>query len=222
MSGASRGALPSWPARWLPAPGRRPRGGDTSTGPLPGPASLTAPAPRTPGRPAACGSSPRPSSWLEGPPCAPHTSPPRPGDPALNQQTECPWAPYFLGDGGSHGTQGAGRQGAPPHLQSPLQLCLYSAGLEKRWVGKGLRSWHPQTRRQGLARQSEGPLCQSTSRAHTLPGAPWEPSQEDNWGQNPPLPTTPQDNLGAPGSWREQGGAEESKPVLHRSPPGSF
>lgn len=116
VSGASRGASPSWPARWLPAPGRRPRGGDTSTGPLPGPASLAAPAPRTPGCPAACGSPPRPSSWLwlEGSPCAPHTSPPCPGDPALNQQTECPWAPYFLGDRGSHGTRGAGRQGGAP------------------------------------------------------------------------------------------------------------
>lgn len=147
MSGASRGASPSWPARWLPAPGRRPRGGDTSTGPLPGPASLAAPAPRTPGCPAACGSSPRPSSWLEGPPCAPHTSPPRPGDPALNQQTECPWAPYFLGDGGSHGTRGAGRQGGGPHTSSPpsSSACILLA-WRSVWVGKGLRSC---THRQG-------------------------------------------------------------------------
>lgn len=133
-----------------------------------------------------------------------------------------PWAPCFLGDRGSHGTRGAGRQGAPPHLQSPLQLCLYSAGMEKRLGGQGTKVLAPTVGRQGLARQSEGLLCQSTSRAHSLPGAPWEPSQEDNGGQNPQLPTTPQDNLGAPGGWREQGGAEKSKPVLHRSPRGSF
>lgn len=148
VSGASRGASPSWPARWLPAPGRRPRGGDTSTGPLPGPASLAAPAPRTPGCPAACGSPPRPSSWLwlEGSPCAPHTSPPCPGDPALNQQS-APGPPTSSAIVAVMGPGVQGGRGAPPCLQSPPPalpvLCWH--GEASGWA----RDSGPGTHRQG-------------------------------------------------------------------------
>lgn len=87
---------------------------------------------------------------------------------------------------------------------------------------KGPRPWHPVgTWRWAPARRGEGPLCQSTSRAHTLPGLPWGHGQE-GWGAGTRLPNTPnsQQVLGESGAGRRDWGPSgETVTHLHSRDP---